>query len=211
MDLYQALSTAVSAGNTAETAALCEQAIAAGLSPAMILQQGLLPGMDSANEKFQKNEIFVPQVLLSEHALYAGVDLLRPLFPKNGRKAGVATLPGDRHEKGKNLVGLALEAEGFALFDLGCEAPAETVLSAISEKGCALFCCSITMPQAREEFCKLVILLEQSGVRSKVKLLIGGNAADKAFQKTSGADGYAKTAIEAAALAASFFSDAAAI
>lgn len=204
MNDYSALSAAVFAGDSERVLSLCRHTLTEGLSPVSLFQQGLLSGLDKVNEGFRRNEILVPQMLLSERAFQKGTSLLRPFFPSRGKKAAIGTLPGDLHENGKNLIGLVLESEGFFLIDLGTEAPASAFLSA-AKQGCSLLCCSLSMPASRDKFCQIAALLKHSPSFSEARLILGGSAADEALLQKSGADGYARTATETILLIRNLF------
>lgn len=192
----QTLSEAVVSGDSNRVQALCRQALAAGESPMHLLRFGLLPGFERVNGLYLSNALLLPQVFLSEQAFWAGCGLLRPLFPQRGYSALVGTMPGDRHDRGKKLAALFLEANGFTVSDLGEDCPLEQYTGYLSHHPCDLLCCSLTMEEARPVFLELCSRLEELGLRSSLSILIGGIAASEAFCRESGADAYAKTAVQ---------------
>ena len=110
------------------------------LDPKALIFKGLIPGMDVVGEKFRRNEYYVPQVLLSARAMYAGLDLLKPLITASGagREAlgvvVIGTAQGDLHDIGKNLVAMMLEGAGFTVFNLGRDVAPEKFVEAVEDR-----------------------------------------------------------------------------
>ena len=136
------ISVQLQAGKAKIVKTLVQQAIDEGIPAQEILEKGLLDGMNIIGEKFKKNEVFVPEVLVAARAMNQGVALLKPLLAEEGVKASgkvcIGTVQGDLHDIGKNLVKLMLEGKGFEVVDLGVDVPAERVVEAVREENCEI-------------------------------------------------------------------------
>ena len=202
------ISRALQAGKAKQVKLLVQQAIDDGLDAQSILEQGLLSGMAVIGEKFKNNEVFVPEVLVAARAMNQGAALLKPILAASGTKAAgracIGTVRGDLHDIGKNLVRMMLESKGLEVIDLGTDVAPETFVRTAIDSDCQIICCSAllttTMPAMRE----VVEATENSGIRERVKIMIGGAPVTQAYCDEIGADGYTPDAASAADLAASY-------
>jgi 5-methyltetrahydrofolate--homocysteine methyltransferase len=194
MTLLSDLSTAIIAGDHARAGDLTAQAIAQRLSPKTILDDGLIAGMTVVGDRFRDHEIFLPDVLLAARAMYAGMDLLKPLLIREGipalGKVVIGSVRGDLHDIGKNLVGIMLKGAGFEVIDLGHDvAPARMVETARAQGASVIGMSALlttTMPAMRE----VVELLEREGLKGTVRTIVGGAPVTEAFARSIGADAY---------------------
>jgi 5-methyltetrahydrofolate--homocysteine methyltransferase len=201
MDVLQKISEELQKGNYQEVPKLVQQALDAKIPPAKILSDGLVAGMDIVGDKFRRDELFMPEVLISAKAMQAGMDILRPKLIEAGVKlAGkivVGTVKGDLHDIGKNLVGMLMEGAGFQVIDLGIDVSSEKFVEAVkSHKSNILGLSALlttTMPKMKEVIESLV----EAGVRESVKVMVGGAPVTEKFAKDIGADGYAPDAASA--------------
>lgn len=192
---------AVERGDAAAAREFTREALRQGATPELILNDGLIAPMASVGEKFKRNEIYVPEVLLAARAMYASLDLLRPLLAETGaRNAGklvIGTVRGDRHDIGKNLVKMMFEGAGFEVVDVGVDvAPSKFVDAVRSEKPDLLGMSALlttTMPAMQTT----IEALDQAGLREKVKVIVGGAPVTERFAREIGADGYAPDASSA--------------
>jgi 5-methyltetrahydrofolate--homocysteine methyltransferase len=142
VSIVQQLIEKLQKGDAKSVAELTRQAIDQNMGPKKILDDGLLAGMAVVGEKFKKHEIFLPHVLLAARAMYAGLDLLKPLLAKDGipviGKVVLGTVQGDLHDIGKNLVGIMLKGAGYEVIDLGKDVPPERFLDAAQESGATI-------------------------------------------------------------------------
>jgi corrinoid protein of di/trimethylamine methyltransferase len=191
--------------NTAVTAT--KDALAEGRAPVEIITGFMVPAMDEVGRRFECEEYFVPELLLSARAMKASMELLRPLLAETGaRPAGrvvIGTVKGDLHDIGKNLVASMLEGGGFGVIDLGANVAPETFVQAVRDNDAEIVCLSalltVTMPSM-----KLTIdALRQAGLRDRVKVLIGGAPVTRQFADDIGADGFGESATAAVSLARS--------
>ncbi|MCU0226073.1 MAG: corrinoid protein [Bryobacterales bacterium] len=203
-DLNQ-LYAAVVEGDQKLAIAVTEEAIAAGI-PAMDLINGyMIPAMDEVGRRYECEDYFVPELLLSARAMKGSLSLLRPLLAAQGAepvaRVAIGTVKGDLHDIGKNLVASMLEGGGFEVYDLGADVPPERFIQAIREQRVSIICLSalltVTMPSMRTT----IEALREAGVRDEVKILVGGAPVTQQFADQIGADGYGATASVAVALA----------
>lgn len=205
MEILEEISALVQRGRAPKVKELIAQAVEQGISANTILEEGLLSAMSIVGNKFRKNEIFVPEVLVSARVLNAGLEILRPHLMKAGVEAkGVAiigTVKGDLHDIGKNLVKMMLEGNGLQVIDLGVDVPAETFIEKAIEHKAQLICCSALLTTTMTEMKTVVEKAEQAGIRNQVKILIGGAPITQEFCDSIGADYYTPDGASAGKLA----------
>ncbi|MBE5782543.1 MAG: cobalamin-binding protein [Clostridiales bacterium] len=181
---------------------LVQQALDQGLSAQQILAEGLMDGMAVIGEKFKKNEVFVPEVLVAARAMNMGTALLKPILVKEGTKsvgkACLGTVKGDLHDIGKNLVRMMLESKGIEVIDLGTDVSPETFVETAKNQNCQLICCSALLTTTMGAIGDVVKLAEQEGIRDQVKIMVGGAPVTQAFADQIGADAYTSDAASAA-------------
>jgi 5-methyltetrahydrofolate--homocysteine methyltransferase len=201
MEILQKISEELQAGNYQEVPKLIQEALNAKIPPARILSDGLVAGMDIVGDKFRRDELFMPEVLISAKAMQAGMDVLRPKLIEAGVKlAGsivLGTVKGDLHDIGKNLVGMLMEGSGFQVIDLGIDVATEKFIEAVKSQKPNLLGLSAllttTMPKMKEVMESLV----EAGIRKSVKVMVGGAPVTEKFAKDIGADAYAPDAASA--------------
>jgi 5-methyltetrahydrofolate--homocysteine methyltransferase len=206
------LTAAVSAGKKADTVRLTQELLAAGTGPQALVEEGLVPGMALVGERFKRNEIFVPEMLVAARAMKEALKLLEPLLVEAGVKpkytAVIGTVQGDLHDIGKNLVSTMWRGANFAVVDLGTNVPPERYVSAAREHGAQIVGLSAllttTMPAMRDT----VKALREADLPG-VKVLVGGAPITQVFADEIGADGYAADAGTAVDLARRFVGEAA--
>lgn len=187
---------------------LVQQAIDEGIPAQEILEQGLLAGMDVVGEKFKKNEVFVPEVLVAARAMNMGSGLLKPLLAEGGveaiGKVCIGTVKGDLHDIGKNLVKMMMEGKGLEVVDLGTDVDPETYVKTAIDQNCQIICCSALLTTTMPVMEAVVKEAEKAGIRDKVKIMIGGAPVTEAFCRQIGADKYTPDAASAADTAVAF-------
>lgn len=187
---------------------LVEQAVAEGVNPEQILNEGLLAGMNVVGEKFKNNEIYVPEVLVAARAMNMGVQIIKPLLAAEGVKATgkvcIGTVQGDLHDIGKNLVKMMMEGKGLEVIDLGTDVSAETFVQTAIEQNCQVICCSALLTTTMNVMEEVVKAAEAAGIRDKVKIMIGGAPVSEEYCKKIGADCYTVDAASAADAAVDF-------
>ncbi len=181
---------------------LVQKAIDEGLSAEVVLNEGLLPGMNIIGEKFKNNEVYVPEVLVAARAMNMGAQILKPLLAAEGVKATgkvcIGTVQGDLHDIGKNLVKMMMEGKGLEVIDLGTDVAPETYVQTAMEQGCQIICCSALLTTTMGVMADVVKAAEAAGIRDKVKIMIGGAPVTQGYCEQIGADVYTSDAASAA-------------
>ena len=199
------ISGAVQTGRAGYVETLVMAAVAAGIPAEEILQEGLLEGMRQLGVKFSKNEAYVPEVLVAARALNRGVNALRPHLISSGErpvgKAVMATVKGDMHDVGKNLVAIMLAGAGFEVIDLGVDVPASVVVDAVRRYHPHIVALSALLSVTMVQMGEVVKSLEAAGLRETVKVLVGGAPLTQAFCDHIGADAFAPDAASGAKVA----------
>lgn len=192
--MLQELSENLQRGNADRVAELTRRAIDNKLGPKVILDQGLIAGMAVVGERFKKHEIFLPEVLLAAKAMYAGMDLLKPLLIKEGihaiGKVVIGTVQGDLHDIGKNLVAIMLKGAGFEVIDLGNDVPPERFIQAAEEEAAAVIGMSALLTTTMPVMKKVIDLAKERGIYGKTKIIVGGAPLSSAYARKIGADAY---------------------
>jgi len=205
MDNIEALRENLIAGKADEVRKNVEEALSLGLSAQTILNEGLMKAMDVVGKRFKANEIYVPEVLVAARAMHAGMDVLKPLFVKQGvKKIGkivIGTVSGDLHDIGKNLVAVMMEGAGFEVVDLGVDVSSEKFADAVREEKPTFLGMSALLTTTMLSMPKVIDTLKETGLRDKVKVIIGGAPVSREFAKEIGADGYADDARSAVEIA----------
>ncbi|MCI6908553.1 MAG: corrinoid protein [Eubacteriales bacterium] len=184
---------------------LVNRALEEGTPAKTILEEGLLPGMSVIGEKFRKNEVFVPEVLVAARAMNAGIEILKPHLAAGDNtskgKAVIGTVKGDLHDIGKNLVKIMLEGKGLEVIDLGVDVSAEQFVTTAKEQGAQIICCSALLTTTMGEMKETVEEAKRQGIRDKVFIMVGGAPLTQAFCDQIGADCYTSDAASAASAA----------
>ncbi len=202
MDLLMEISTQLQAGKAKAVKELVQKALDEGVPVRDVLEKGLLAGMGVVGEKFRKNEVFVPEVLVAARAMNQGVELLKPFFAASGiasrARVCIGTVQGDLHDIGKNLVKMMLEGKSFEVIDLGTDVAPETFIKTAIEMDCRVICLSALLTTTMVVMGDVVRAAEDAGIREKVAILVGGAPVTDAFRAEIGADAYAPDAASAA-------------
>jgi methylmalonyl-CoA mutase cobalamin-binding domain/chain len=176
-----------------------------GWTPYKVLTEALVEGMRIVGVDFRDGILFVPEVLLAANSMKAGMTILRPLLiatgaPRQGKMV-IGTVKGDIHDIGKNLVGMMMEGAGFEVRDLGINNSVEKYLDALEAEKPDILGMSALLTTTMVAMKNTIDALKQAGVRSQVKILIGGAPITEKYAQEIGADGYCESAVGAVALA----------
>jgi len=206
MSKIQEIAATVEAGKVKLIEGLVQEAIDAGEDPNAILEEGMIKAMGVVGEKFQANEVFVPEMLIAAKTMKKGVDILRPHLASGslGKKGKfiIGTVAGDLHDIGKNLVALMVESAGFEVIDLGVDVPPEKFVEALKENpDCKIIGASALLTTTMEALKETVEAIHNAGYKGKVKVMIGGAPITQAFSDQIEADAYAPDAGAAASIA----------
>ena len=200
--ILEEIAQKVLSGKVKNTKALVQQAIDEGIPAQVILEQGLIAGMNVIGEQFKNNEVFVPEVLIAARAMNQGAQLLKPLLAEEGVQAGgkvcIGTVQGDLHDIGKNLVKMMLEGKGLEVIDLGTDVAPETFIETAKTEDCQIIACSALLTTTMGGMVDVVKAAEEAGIRDKVKIMVGGAPITEEFCRKIGADAYTPDAASAA-------------
>ena len=203
-DLKQ-LYEAIVSGDAKKSQSITQQALAEGIDPLELVNQYMVPAMDEVGRRFETNEYFVPELLISARAMKAALDLIRPLLTARGAqpagRVAIGTVKGDLHDIGKNLVASLLEGGGFEVFDLGVNVSPEKFIETVRQKNANIIAMSALLTTTMPAMRTTIEALKQAGVRDQVKVLIGGAPITQKYADEIGADGYSESAVGAVALA----------
>ena len=199
------LHDAIITGDAKTAKATTEQALAAGIEPLRLVQEFMMPAMDEVGKRFECNEYFVPELLLSARAMKAALELIRPLLASSGAKpagrVAIGTVKGDLHDIGKNLVGAMLEGGGYEVIDLGVNVTPQQFVAAVKEKNANILAMSALLTTTMPAMKSTVEALQQAGVREQVKIIVGGAPITQKYADEIGADGFSESAAGAVAAA----------
>ena len=200
---YPTMARALIVGDKDTVARKTREGLDLAMDPKDLIFKGLIPGMDVVGEKFRRNEYYVPQVLLSARAMYAGLDLLKPLITARARAdeyygvVVIGTAQGDLHDIGKNLVAMMLEGAGFTVVNLGRDVSPEKFVGAVEEHGAHIVGISALMTTTMPAMKRTIDALQKAGLRDRVKVMVGGAPVSQAYADEIGADGYARDSTQA--------------
>jgi len=207
MAYSQDLQQAIIGGDAPQAKALTEAALKAGADPQALLQEALIPAMGIVGEKMKNQEYYVPEVLVAARAMHWALDILKPLLTASGvQPVGTvvfATVRGDLHDIGKNLVTMMLEGAGFQIVDLGTDVPPQDIVDAVREHRPQLVGMSALLTTTMPNMKTTVEALSKAGLRQSVKVMVGGAPVTSRYATEIGADGYAPDAASAVDLAKS--------
>jgi corrinoid protein of di/trimethylamine methyltransferase len=188
-------------------ATLAQQSVSQGLAPIDAINRGFVPGMHFVGDQFAVRKMYLPDMLASAEAMRAAMSVLDPELRRLGTGrpcAGVVvlgTVKGDIHEIGKCLVGTLLTAHGFQVHDLGADVPADKFAAKVCDLNADILGLSALLTTTMKQQRVVLEVLEREGLRSRLKVMIGGATVTQQWAAEIGADAYGKDAVTAVALA----------
>jgi 5-methyltetrahydrofolate--homocysteine methyltransferase len=196
---------AVVNGDAKTAVAITKEALAENADPMELVTRYMIPAMNEVGRRFEAEEYFVPELLLSARAMKSAMELIRPLLAARGAqpvgRVVIGTVKGDLHDIGKNLVASMLEGGGFEVIDLGADVPPEKFVEAVQERNAQIVALSalltVTMPAMKTT----IEALKAAGLRDRVKVMVGGAPVTHKYAEEIGADGYGENASVAVQLA----------
>ena len=204
MAAFYDLTAAVAAGQRPETIRLTQELLAAGTLPQDVVERGLVPGMAIVGERFRRNEIFVPEMLIAARAMKEALKILEPLLVAAGIQpkytAVIGTAQGDLHDIGKNLVAMLWRGANFKVIDLGTNVSADRYVAAARQHQAHLVGISALLTTTMPAMKEAVVALKAAGL-GDTKVVIGGAPVTQDFANEIGADGFAPDAGTAVELA----------
>ena len=191
-----ALYVAVGQGRREEVKKIVDAEISNGVEPVTLLMESMVPAMRDLGERFARNEVYVPEMLIAARAMQAGLDIIDPLMSESGHKpAGrvcIGTVKGDLHDIGKNLVAMMLKGAGYQVMDLGVDCSVEKFQQAVEDGAQAVLLSALlttTMPYMKQ-------VVAHFRDQPEVKILVGGAPVTWEYAREIGAHGYADNAGE---------------
>jgi len=204
MKILREISENVEWGNSAAVKELTNKALSDRIPVEEILNKGLIKGMDAVGVKFKKNEIFIPEVLISTRAMKTGMDILNPFLENSPRKQKgkivIGTVKGDLHDIGKKIVAMILESSGYEIIDLGIDVSKAKFVRAVKKEQPDILGMSALLTTTMIYMSEVIEAIEKAGLRQKFKIAVGGGPVTKTFADEIGADGYAQDAYAATEL-----------
>jgi 5-methyltetrahydrofolate--homocysteine methyltransferase len=195
----KALADAIIKGNQTAAVDFTKAALKEGAPARDILYNGLIAGMDVVGARFKKNEVYIPEVLISARAMKMAMELLAPELVKAGVKPIgkflIGTIQGDLHDIGKNLVAMMLKGAGFEVIDLGIDVKPEIFIERAKAAGAQLIGMSALLTTTMPAMDKTIKALKAAGIPAKI--MVGGAPLTQGFADKIGADGYAPDAASA--------------
>jgi len=180
---------------------LVDEALEHGVEPKAIVIEALTKSMEEVGEKFERDEYLIPDMLASAECVGVAMDILSPHLMKAGVKSKgkfvIATVDGDLHDIGKNIVAIMLKGAGYQVIDLGTDVSVERIISAVKENEAPFVGLSALLTTTMRVMAEVVKELRQEGLRDGVRVLIGGAPTSAAFAQEIGADAYCKDAFDA--------------
>ena len=206
--LTEEISRALQKGRKAKVVSLTKKALKQGVAAEDILNEGLINGMNAVGEAFSANKVFVPEMIMAARCMTASTDILKPHLVKDTGtepkgKVILGTVKGDLHDIGKNLVKIMMEGSGLDVIDLGTDISAETFVQTAIEQNADMIACSALLTTSMLEMKHVVEEADRRGIRSSIKILIGGAPVTQEYCDQIGADGYTDDAAAAARAAVS--------
>ena len=187
---------------------LVEEALAKNLDVKQIINEGLTSGMSMVGQKFEAGEYFIPDMLASAEAVGAAMEMLEPHLAQSGilpkGKILIATVEGDLHDIGKNIVSILLRGAGYTVKDLGNDVDSQAIVDAVKEEKPEFLALSALLTSTMAHMEGIIEALADNGLRDKVKVIIGGAPVSEEFAQRIGADGYGADGFQAVAIIESF-------
>ena len=208
MDLSKISETLI-AGKVDELKQLTEEYLNSGANPGDILNNGLLPGMDTVGQKWKDGDMFMPEVLRCAKAMSQSMDILRPKLSEsdmgNAGTMVIGTVAGDLHDIGKDLAGMMFEGAGYKVINIGIDQPNENFVNAVKEHKPDLLGMSALLTTTMPRMGEVINSLKEAGIREEVAVIIGGAPVTEDFAEEIGADLYAPNAGSAVDIAKEYF------
>ncbi len=206
-DLFKEMAQSITDGEAEKAAELAQQSINMGIDPLEAINKGFVSGVNFVGDQFSCGNMFLPELVMAGEAMKAAVAVLEPELARRGTerkmlgKVVLCTVEGDIHEIGKTLVGTMLSATGFQVFDMGVDVPVMKVVEKAREVSADIVAMSALLTTTMVHQKDVIEALEDVGMRSSVKVMVGGAPVTQEWVRQIGADGYSEDAIGAARVA----------
>ena len=204
MTLFEKMSEAVIRGSEEECKRLASDALQSDVDPIQAIQEGFAKGMETVGANFECGKFFLPEMMMAAKAMNAGVKVLEPAMRAKGDLGGykvgkilLATIQGDQHDIGKNIVKLMMSTSGFDVIDLGKDVKVSRILKEAQDHKPDLIGLSALMTTTMGYMPDLIKELTELGLRDQFKIMVGGAPVTEEWAQKIGSDGYAKDAAAA--------------
>lgn len=205
---FKAIGDALIACDEDKVLDLVKSGLDQGVPAKDLLSRGLIAGMDVVGERMEKEEMFIPEVLVAAKAMSVAVQVLKPLLAEGDTGAQgrvvIGTVKGDLHDIGKNLVAMMLESAGLEVHNIGVDVAPDRFVEEVKAQKANILALSALLTTTMPVMKETVAAVARAGLRDQVKILIGGAPVTQAYAQEIGADGYAPDAGSASKLAKSF-------
>ncbi|MFI5184771.1 MAG: B12-binding domain-containing protein [Vicinamibacteria bacterium] len=201
--LFDAIQASVGAGDADRAADLAREAISSGLDPLRVLEDGFTPALRAVGKRWEEGDLFLPEMILAAEAMKAAMGVLQPEILRRGGARGeplccvMGTVKGDIHDIGKSIVAAMLEAAAFRVVDLGTDVDTDRFVGAVRDERASFVGLSALLTTTMPEMKAVIDALQEAGLRSGVRVVIGGAPVTKEYAAEIGADGFARDGIEA--------------
>jgi len=205
--IYSAMAQSIIDGESEEAEKLAVQSIELGIDPLDAINHGFVVGVDHVGNLFSSGEAFLPELVMAGEAMKAAVNMLEPEMSKQGKERKIlgtivlGTIEGDIHDIGKTLVGTMLSVAGFRVFDLGVDVPIMTLIEKARTENADILGVSALLTTTMVKQRDVVEALDDIGLRSAIKVLVGGAPVTRDWAEEIGADGYSEDAVGAVVVA----------
>jgi 5-methyltetrahydrofolate--homocysteine methyltransferase len=208
--IFNEISELLQKGKAKDIVVSVQNALDSGASASDILEKGLIAGMNIVGGKFKRGEVFVPEVLIAARAMNNASAILKPALIKAGvepvGKAIICTVKGDLHDIGKNLVKMMIEGKGIEVNDLGVDCKEDKIMEAVRAGDAKVLCLSALLTTTMMSLKEVVEHLKSTGLRDKIKVMVGGAPVTQSFADEIGADAYSPDAASAAEICRAYYS-----
>jgi corrinoid protein of di/trimethylamine methyltransferase len=202
-ELFEKMAQSIIDGESEVAVALAKHAIETGIDPLEAITKGFVIGVNHVGDAFSRGDAFLPELVMAGEAMKAAVTTLEPEMARRGTarqvlgKVVLATVEGDIHEIGKTLVGTLLSASGFQVYDMGVDVPAARISEKVREVNANIVALSALLTTTMVKQGEVIETLKKEGLRSSVKVMVGGAPVTREWVQKIGADGYSEDAIGA--------------
>jgi corrinoid protein of di/trimethylamine methyltransferase len=185
-----------------------QRAVDSGTDLNRLINDALISAMDIVGKRFADGDIYVPEMLVSAKTMKQGLDIIKPqLMSGEAEHRGtivMGTVKGDLHDIGKNLVIMMMEGAGFRIVDMGVDVKIEDLIDTVKKEEADVLGLSALLTTTMPEMQKVIVALDEAGLRNQLKVIVGGAPIDQRFADEIGADGFGADAVEAVQLAREF-------
>jgi 5-methyltetrahydrofolate--homocysteine methyltransferase len=210
-DILETIREMVVGGKFKDIEEEVQRAVDSGTDLNLLINDALISAMDIVGKRFADGDIYVPEMLVSAKTMKQGLDIIKPLLQsgevENRGTIVMATVKGDLHDIGKNLVTMMMEGAGFKIIDLGVDVKIEDLIEAVKEEQADILGLSALLTTTMPQMQHVIEVLTTEGLRDKVKVIVGGAPIDQGFADKIGADGFGADAVEAVWLARKLVDD----